>query len=160
TVTEFERIVIEAVRSGGEILGPTVAGWRTAPVTPPLRKMFRSGKIKPFPGLFYNPLAIKGAAGYVKHLPLFRDGLQDFIRSRPLHEDLKTMKPTTTANDSRKINDVQGACLVMAGAGMCNGGRILHHLKANLWKPGTHVLIVGYQGYSSLGRRLIEGAKE
>ena len=48
----------------------------------------------------------------------------------------------------------RGNVLVMAGAGMCNAGRILHHLKANLWKPETHVVIVGYQGDGSLGRRL------
>ena len=49
-----------------------------------------------------------------------------------------------------KINDQTGPCLVMAGAGMCNAGRILHHLKQNLWKPDTHVLIVGYQGPARL----------
>lgn len=69
------------------------------------------------------------------------------------------MKPTPSASESRAINDVKGACLVMAGAGMCNAGRILHHLKANLWKPGTHVMFVGYQSQDSLGRRLIEGEK-
>lgn len=58
-----------------------------------------------------------------------------------------------------KINDQAGPCLVMAGAGMCNAGRILHHLKANLWKPETHVLIVGYQANGSLGRRLVNGEK-
>jgi len=70
------------------------------------------------------------------------------------------MKPTPTADESRAINNVRGACLVMAGAGMCNGGRILHHLRANLWKPSTHVLIVGYQSQGSLGRRLVDGEKE
>jgi metallo-beta-lactamase family protein len=58
-----------------------------------------------------------------------------------------------------KINDVPGPCLIIAGAGMCNAGRILHHLKQNLWKPDTHVLIVGYQSRESLGRRLVEGNK-
>ena len=60
----------------------------------------------------------------------------------------------------RAINEVTGACMVLAGAGMCNAGRIVHHLKANLWKPSTHVLIVGYQGNGSLGRRLVDGATE
>src|SRR5499425_1505559 len=69
------------------------------------------------------------------------------------------MKLCVTADDSRKINDQAGPCLVMAGAGMCNAGRIVHHLKANLWKPSTHVLIVGYQGHGSLGRKLVDGEK-
>jgi metallo-beta-lactamase family protein len=64
-----------------------------------------------------------------------------------------------TAEDSKKINDIIGTCLVMAGAGMCTAGRILHHFKQNLWKPETHVVIVGWQAYDSLGRRLVEGVK-
>jgi metallo-beta-lactamase family protein len=82
-----------------------------------------------------------------------------YLQEKPLREDLKTMKLCLTAEDSMKINDQAGPCLVMAGAGMCNAGRILHHLKANLWKRETHVLIVGYQSHESLGRRLVEGAK-
>jgi metallo-beta-lactamase family protein len=160
TVTEFERIVIEAARSGGKMLVPTFAVGRAQLITLLLGKMFRSGKIKPFPIFLDSPMAIQATEIYVKHIELFDDEMQAFIRNRPLRADLKTMKATPTADDSRKINEVRGACLVMAGAGMCNGGRILHHLKANLWKPSTHVLIVGYQGYGSLGRRLVDGEKE
>jgi metallo-beta-lactamase family protein len=160
TVVEFERIVTEAVRSGGKMLVPTFAVGRAQLITLLLGKMFRSGKIKPFPIFLDSPMAIQATDIYVKHLDLFDDEMKAFIRDRPLRADLKSMKPTPTAADSRAINDVRGACLVLAGAGMCNGGRILHHLKANLWKPETHVLIVGYQGHGSLGRRLVEGAKE
>ena len=74
-----------------------------------------------------------------------------------MREDLKTLKPTPTAADSMKINGQPGPCLVMAGAGMCNAGRILHHLKHNLHDPRTHLLIVGYQAHGSLGRMLVEG---
>jgi metallo-beta-lactamase family protein len=69
------------------------------------------------------------------------------------------MTLSVTADDSPKINDQTGPCLIMDGAGMCNAGRIIHHLKQNLWKPDTHVLIVGYQSHESLGRRLVEGQK-
>ena len=55
-----------------------------------------------------------------------------------------------------KINNHKGACLIMAGAGMCNAGRVLHHLKHNLWREEAHVMMVGYQGRGSLGRRLVE----
>jgi metallo-beta-lactamase family protein len=125
-----------------------------------LGKMFRAGKIKPFPIFLDSPMAIQATEIYMKHLELFDDEMTAYIRDRPLREDLKTLKGTPTAEESRAINEVRGPCLVMAGAGMCNGGRILHHLKANLWKPSTHVLIVGYQGYGSLGRQLVDGAEE
>ncbi len=160
TVAEFERIVIDAVRSGGKMLVPTFAIGRAQLITLLLGRMFRAGKVKPFPVFLDSPMAIEGTNIYVKHMELFDDEMKAFIRDRPLRTDLKTMKATATANESRAINDVRDACLVMAGAGMCNGGRILHHLRANLWKPGTHVLIVGYQGHGSLGRQLVDGAKE
>ena len=122
--------------------------------------MFRAGKVKPFPIFLDSSMAVEATNIYMKHMELFDDEMKAFIRDRPLRADLKTMKLTPTADESRAINDVRGACLVMAGAGMCNGGRILHHLRANLWKPSTHVLIVGYQGQGSLGRRLVDGEKE
>jgi metallo-beta-lactamase family protein len=95
----------------------------------------------------------------MRHRELFDEGMTKFITEKPLREDLKTLKVCVTAQDSMKINDQSGPCLVMAGAGMCNAGRILHHLKASLWKPDTQVLIVGYQGDGSLGRRLVNGEK-
>lgn len=160
TVAEFERIVIHAVKSGGKMLVPTFAVGRAQLITLLLGKMFREGKVKPFPIFLDSPMAIEATNIYVKHMELFDDEMKAFIRDRSLRADLKTMKPTATADESRAINDMRGACLVMAGAGMCNGGRILHHLRANLWKASTHVLIVGYQGHGSLGRRLVDGEKE
>ena len=67
--------------------------------------------------------------------------------------------PTPTAQDSMKLNDVPGPCLIMAGSGMCNAGRILHHLKHGLSNSETAVIIVGYQAEGSLGRQLVDGAK-
>jgi metallo-beta-lactamase family protein len=160
TVAEFEGIVIDAVNRGGKMLVPTFAVGRAQLITLLLGKMFRAGRVKPFPIFLDSPMAIEATNIYQKHPELFDEEMNAFIRDRPLRDDLKTMKPTPTADESRAINDVRGACLVMAGAGMCNGGRILHHLKANLWKPSTHVLIVGYQAYGSLGRLLVDGAKE
>ena len=160
TVAEFERIVIDAVNLGGKMLVPTFAVGRAQLITLLLAKMFRAGTVKPFPIFLDSPMAVEATNIYARHVELFDDEMKLFIRDRPLRADLQTMKPTPTADDSRAINHVRGACLVMAGAGMCNGGRILHHLRANLWKPNTHVLIVGYQGQGSLGRRLVEGEKE
>lgn len=159
TVAEFERIVIAAVQARGKILVPTFAVGRAQLMTLLLSQMFRSGKVKPFPIFLDSPMAIEASNIYSRHVDLFDEEMRLYIRDRPLRADMKTMKMTVTADESRAINDAKGPCLVMAGAGMCNAGRIVHHLKANLWKPDTHVLIVGYQGHGSLGRRLVDGEK-
>ncbi len=159
TVEEFVRIVKDTVEKGGKILVPTFAVGRAQLLTGLLGWMFRHKKVRPFPIFLDSPMAIQATNIYASHRELFDDGMTKFVREKPLREDLKTMKLCVTAEDSMKINDQAGPCLVMAGAGMCNAGRILHHLKANVWKPETHVLIVGYQSPESLGRRLVEREK-
>jgi len=159
TVEELVRIVKDTVARGGKILVPTFAVGRAQLITGLLGWMFRNKKVKPFPLFLDSPMAIEAFNIYARHHELFDEGMTKYIAEKPLREDLKTLKVCVTAQDSMKINDQPGPCLVMAGAGMCNAGRILHHLKANLWKPDTHVLIVGYQGDGSLGRRLVNGEK-
>jgi len=159
TVDEFVRIVKETSENGGKILVPTFAVGRAQLLTGLLAWMFRRKKVRPFPIFLDSPMAIEALNIYTRHRELFDDAMTKFIAEKPLRADLKTMKLSVTAEDSRKINEQDGPCLIMAGAGMCNAGRILHHLKQNLWKPNTHVLIVGYQSQESLGRRLVEGAK-
>jgi metallo-beta-lactamase family protein len=78
-------------------------------------------------------------------------------KSGELREQLETVQFCPSADDSRRLNDVQGACMIMAGAGMCTGGRILHHFRHNLARSGTTVLFVGYQGHGSLGRLIVDG---
>jgi metallo-beta-lactamase family protein len=158
TVDEFTRIVKETVENRGKILVPTFAVGRAQLLTGLLGWMFRKKLVKPFPIFLDSPMAIEATKIYTRHRELFDEGMTKFIEEKPLREDLKTMKLCVTAQDSMKINEMNGPCLVMAGAGMCNAGRILHHLKQNLWRTDTHVLIVGYQSPDSLGRRLVEGA--
>jgi metallo-beta-lactamase family protein len=122
--------------------------------------MFRKKKVRPFPIFLDSPMAIEATNIYMRHRELFDEGMTKFVAEKPLRADLRTMTMSATAQDSMKINDQVGPCLIMAGAGMCNAGRIVHHLKQNLWKPDTHVLIVGYQSRQSLGRRLVEGDKQ
>jgi len=157
TVEEFVRVVKETVEFGGKILVPTFAVGRAQLLIGLLGWMFRKKKARPFPIFLDSPMAIKATKIYQKHREIFDDGMKRFLSDRPLSEDLVTLKATLTAQDSMRINEHKGPCMILAGAGMCNGGRILHHLKANLWRKETHVLFVGYQGHGSLGRRIIEG---
>jgi metallo-beta-lactamase family protein len=120
---------------------------------------FKRGTLSPFPIFIDSPMAIEATEIYRKHPELFDEEALAMQKSGELREQLETAKFSPTANDSRALNEVKGPCLIMAGAGMCTGGRILHHFRYNLAKPSTTVLIVGYQGYGSLGRMLVDKKK-
>jgi len=104
-------------------------------------------------------MAIEATKLYAKHAKLFDGEALEMQRSGELRANLDTVKMCPTANDSRALNEFRGGCLIMAGAGMCTGGRILHHFKYNLARPETTVIFVGYQGQGSLGRMLVDGKK-
>jgi metallo-beta-lactamase family protein len=157
TISEFVEIVQQSVESGAKILVPTFAVGRAQLILLLLSWMFRTGKSRPIPIFLDSPMAIQATDIYAKHESLFDDELQQYIKERPVYADLKTLRTTVSVDESKAINDVQGACVVLAGAGMCTAGRILHHFRANLWKSNTHVIIVGYQGDGSLGRQLVDG---
>lgn len=160
TVKEFEGIIKNAIAARSKILVPVFAVGRTQLLLYLLAQMFRNKTVPKFPIFLDSPMAVEATKVYWEHMELFDDEFKALQRERPLTEDLSTLKATPTAQDSMKLNELHGPCLIMAGSGMCNGGRILHHLKQNLWQPDTRVLIVGYQGEGSLGRRLVDGDKE
>jgi metallo-beta-lactamase family protein len=160
TTAEFGRIMREAVATKAKVLVPTFAIGRAQVILTILAWMFRRGTLAPLPVYLDSPMAIEATRILTEHPELFDDELTAMIAERPLREDLRTLQATATAEDSRRINDAPGPCVVLAGSGMCNGGRILHHLRHNLEKPETAVVIVGYQGEGTLGRRLVDGAME
>lgn len=159
TVREFEAIVKNAVAARSKILVPVFAVGRAQLLLYLLALMFRRKVVPKFPVFLDSPMAVEASKVYWEHLELFDAEFHALNAERPVLADLDTLKATPTAQDSMALNDLSGPCLIMAGAGMCTGGRILHHLKQNLWRAGTHVLIVGYQGEGSLGRRLVDGDK-
>lgn len=160
TVQEFEGIIKDAIAARSKILVPVFAVGRTQLLLYLLAQMFRQKTVPKFPVFLDSPMAVEATKIYWEHMELFDDEFKALHRERPLTEDLSTLKATPTAQDSMQLNELAGPCLIMAGSGMCSGGRILHHFKQNLWKPDTRVLIVGYQGEGSLGRRLVDGHKE
>ncbi|MCI0499887.1 MAG: MBL fold metallo-hydrolase [Planctomycetales bacterium] len=160
TVEEFADLVGMAVAQGGKILIPTFAVGRAQLLIALLSWMFRRKKVKPFPVFLDSPMAIEATKLYAKHRELFDDQMLKYIQEKPLREDLQTLKACVSPDQSKAINFCEGSCLVMAGAGMCNAGRILHHFKQNLWKPETFVLMVGYQARGTLGRLLVDGATD
>lgn len=159
TVNEFVGLVQQAAARGGKILIPTFAVGRAQLLMALLGWMFRQKTVKPFPIFLDSPMAIETTRIYAAHRELFDDRMTKFLRQQPLREDLKTLRPCVTPKESKAVDQCRGTCLVMAGAGMCTAGRIVHHLKQNLSKPETTVLMVGYQAKGTLGRVLVDGAK-
>ncbi len=160
TVQQFIEIVKLSVAQKGKILVPTFAVGRAQLLTLLLATIFRQKIIPPFPVFLDSPMAIEASHIYARHPELYDDDMVAYLKAGPLAQDLATLKMSATAADSIQINNCPGPCLIMAGAGMCTAGRILHHLRHNLWSPETHVLIVGYQARGSLGRMLVDGAKK
>ena len=159
TLVEFEAIVNEVVAKKGKAILPTFAVGRAQLLLYLLAIMFRQKAVPKFPVYVDSPMAIEATRIYARHMELFDDDFQRLRKERPLARDLDTVRPTVSAEESRALNDIPGPCLILAGSGMCTGGRVLHHLKQNLWRPETSVIIVGFQAEGTLGRRLLEGEK-
>lgn len=156
TAVETREVVKKAVETGGKILVPVFAVQRTQLLLYLLAGAFDRGTLPPFPIYIDSPMAIEATKLYGKHAELFDEEALAMHRSGDLRENLETVQFCPTAADSRALNDVKGPCMIMAGAGMCTGGRILHHFRHNLARPGTTVLMVGYQARGSLGRLLVD----
>jgi len=159
TAAEFEGIVREAVARSSKILVPTFAVGRAQLILYLLALMFRHRVVPPFPIYIDSPMAIEATRICERHVDLFDEDFQALQREKPIREDLATVRAIATGDESRRLNQVSGPCLILAGSGMCTAGRILHHLKQNLWREGTSVIFVGFQGQGTLGRQLIDGAR-
>jgi len=107
-------------------------------------------------------MAVEASRIYLKHPELWHERMQEIVRERPLREELEKTKSKlcVAPEESRALNDKTETCMILAGAGMCNAGRILHHLRNNVWKEQTSVIIVGYQGRATVGRALVRVRKQ
>jgi metallo-beta-lactamase family protein len=159
TRAEFKSELSRAIESGGKILIPTFVVDRAQRL---LYEMTRLQGDKDFPRMpriyFDSPMGAKATQIYEKHISLLSREIQDIARGGDNPFSPEGLSYTSGVDDSRAINDV-GNAIVMAGSGMCAGGRIVHHLKHNLWNANCHVFFVGYQARGTLGRRLVDGDK-
>ena len=160
TLAEFEEIVSEVSKSGGKILVPTFAVGRAQQLIYHLVEMFHRKKVNPFPIYVDSPMAIEAVKIYRKHFDLLDEEFQELKAAGAFPVSTRYFRATPSAKESQALNDLTGPMMILAGAGMCNGGRILHHLAHNIGNPETQVLIVGFQSYGSLGRKLVDGFEE
>jgi metallo-beta-lactamase family protein len=159
TAVEGRKIIAQAIEDRAKILVPVFAVGRTQLLLYLLAGAFQRGTLKQVPIYLDSPMAIEATKIYSAHNELFDSEAQEMVESGELRRNLECARPCPTPQDSRALNDVEGPCLIMAGNGMCSGGRIVHHLRHNLPLRGTAVLIVGFQSPGTLGRQLVDGAK-
>lgn len=143
-----------AVDAAGPLVIPSFAVERTQELLVDLFLLARSGKIPAIPIFVDSPLATRASAIFERHAEEIDEG-------QLLTEALNSGKIrfTETVEQSKAINRLAGFFIVIAASGMCDAGRIRHHLKANLWRRNATVMMAGYQAQGSLGRILLEGAK-
>ncbi len=158
TVVELGEIVATAGKQHGSVLIPAFAVGRSQELLYHFGKHFDAWQLGRWQIFLDSPMAIEATRVYWDYPQLYD---AEATRLRADHDDmplLPNLVMSRSADESRRINEVEHRAIVIAGSGMCTGGRILHHFKHRLWRPETHVLIIGYQARGSLGRRLVDGA--
>ncbi|MDR0882393.1 MAG: MBL fold metallo-hydrolase [Candidatus Adiutrix sp.] len=160
SVDEFLVVVNQAYREGGKILIPAFAVERTQEIMLLLARAWHDQRLpREMPIILDSPLAAQTLEVYAHYTHLFDETTRSFLARGLSLETLPSLRITKDALESQRLNDIKGPALIIAGSGMANAGRILHHLKHNLWRPNCHVIFVGFQAQGTTGRRLVEGAK-
>ncbi len=158
---ELLAAVKEAYANGGKVLIPAFAVERTQEIIYTLAAAYRAGEIPDDMPIFLDsPLAIKATEIFRAHPEFFDQATTEILNSGQTPLNLPNLRFTLSTEESRAINEHKGPAVIMAGNGMASAGRIKHHLKHNLWRSNTQVVIVGFQAQGTTGRALVEGASK
>ena len=160
TERELGAILAQAERDGGNVIVPAFAIGRSQELLYLLAKYYSEWHLARWKVFLDSPMAIAASRVYWAHPERFDDEatrLRAGFRGMP---PLPNLVLSESADDSRAINTLRGGAIIIAGSGMANGGRVLHHLRHNLARPECHVLIVGFQAPGTLGRQLVDHAPE
>ncbi|MBT3282647.1 MBL fold metallo-hydrolase [bacterium] len=159
--TQRLRDAIEStINKGGALLIPAFSIERTQVLLYEINNLVEGGKIPKVPVFLDSPLAIKVTKVYQDRIQNFNKGVKDEIAGGDDIFKFPLLEFTEHHQESINIADTPNPKIIIAGSGMSNGGRIIHHEKRHLPDPNSTLLIVGYQAAGSLGRKLVDGAKE
>ena len=154
---KLERAVEDAAARRGTLMIPAFATERTQDILFLLNQMLYFKRIPEIPVFVDSPLAIRVTEVFERYTEYYKDEIKDLYMEHPNLFRFKKLRLTERTEESKEINGVPPPKVIIAGSGMLNGGRILHHLKRYLPDEKSILLMVGYQSAGSLGRRLIDG---
>ncbi len=147
-------IVNRTYQRGGKMIVPAFAVGRTQQLVVMLHQLVMEKRIPSFPIFIDSPLAVNVTDVFRKHPELFDVDVTRFLTN---HEDpfgFKTLTYIRDVNQSKALNDLRGPFMIVSASGMCEGGRILHHLKNSIANPRNTILLTGYQAENTLGRKI------
>ena len=158
TREEIREVFNEAVQNGkGNILIPAFAVGRTQEILFMFARYYKEWGVDRWRIFLDSPMAIEATEAYAKNSQLFDAESREMWQQHQQHNLLPNLSLMRTAEESMQLNRIRSGAIIIAGSGMCTGGRIKHHLKHNLWRRECHIVIVGYQAQGTLGRALVDG---
>ena len=156
TYEEIATAISSARASKGNILIPAFAIGRSQEILYLLGKHYHNWELQGWRVFLDSPMAIAASKVYWEYPHLYDDEATKLRRNVHEMPHLNNLHLTAKVEESMALNKVRSGAIILAGSGMCNGGRIVHHLKHNIGRKECHILIVGYQAHGTLGRRIVE----
>ena len=156
----LEEVIHATVKAGGNLVIPSFAVERAQDILFHLSALNRARRIPELLVFLDSPMAVRVTEIFKRHQNLFDDETRRLLASGHHPCDFPGLKIVNSVEQSKAINQIRGTAIIIAGSGMCTGGRIKHHLINNLERPESTVLFVGYQSAGTLGRRILDGEPE
>jgi len=161
SLEELASAIQYSYKNGEKVVIPAFAVERTQEIIYSLHLLLRAGKLpKDMPVYLDSPLAIKATEIFRRYHAYLDGETQNLLKNGEDPLRLPNLKMSTSTADSIRINETKEAAVVISASGMCNAGRIKHHLRHNLWKTGASIVFVGFQAEGTPGRRIVDGAKK
>jgi metallo-beta-lactamase family protein len=156
----LKKVVDEICSKKGKLIIPAFSIGRTQYIVYLLNKLHSEGQIYPLPIFVDSPLSSAATDVYAKHRECWDSAAVEFLINSQRPFDFEHLRYTESVEESKALNDMSGPMIIISASGMCEAGRILHHLKNNITDPNNIILIVGYMAENTLGRRIAEHRKE
>ena len=159
STAELLQAIQYAVSHHEKVIIPAFALERTQEVLYLLGQFSREGRIPNIPIYLDSPLAIKATEIFRKNKKYYDDACRAVVEQGFDPFSMPNLRLTPTTRESMEINQIKGSAIIISANGMCSAGRIKHHLKHNLWRPGASIVMIGFQAEGTTGRQIVEGAK-